>query len=185
MDALAAASEAIRFHAAEAGALEPVAIPPPVEDVGRLVSDIGAVRGASDQVAACEAERRALDSVSGPPQLADAETLGRDVVALKAARVANAAAASRQAALATLTETPTPADTAPLSETLTELHARAAEIADHELQLERALADGRDIAGAIRSWADDSVTCPTCGTALDADALAQHVAGAHEDAPHG
>ena len=185
IDDLAASSAAAQLRAAEAGALDEVASPPPLEDAQRLVADIRATRVALVQVATCEVEGRALDEIAGPPELADTVTLSRDVAGLTAAHAATTTASARHALLGALLETPATDDTRAVTEMLAELRDATAAAAANERDLGEAKAEGRDVADAIRRWAEDSVTCPTCGAALDAEAVAQHVAGAHEERGRG
>ena len=175
LDELIAATEKVgdkRTRARRRADVLSAVSPPPVladtESLSRLIGAITESAGARKRAGEASG---ALDALPEPPPQAETADLDRIVRALDAQRLQVERARRRAAAYQRLEAPPEPTDTEALAETVWRLEAADGEAGRARSALdeaERALAEARE---KLTAWAQTHRRCPTCGAALEPEAL--------------
>ena len=182
---LARTSSDVRAACGESAALSEMIAPPTLWDSARLDADVRALASAAAWDDALQLQADVLLSAAGPPELLDDGALTAAIADMRAAAVSVDALAQAAGLTRGLPEVPAPADALPLVGLLDGLVAAHAAVSAHAQALEGVGAETLDVATGVRAWAEDNSTCPTCGAAINAEALVDHAARAHGGPPDG
>ncbi|MFP4565092.1 MAG: AAA family ATPase [Spirochaetaceae bacterium] len=157
--------------AAETGVLARLREPPVLSDtdgLARLIRDLAAAARERDRA---EEVGGTIGALAAPPKLSDPRELERRIAGLERRRAALDLAARRAAAIEAPGPPPREADTDGLTALISKLEAEAAQAARARAAAEAAAAALEDAREALRSFAVEQRTCPTCGAELDPDGL--------------
>ena len=156
---------------ARAAALGALPQPPALRDtatLARLIGDLAAAAGERERAGEVGA---GLGPLADPPELSDPQKLERLIVGLERRRAAADLAARRTTAIEALEPAPQEADIAGLAELISKLEAEAAQAARARAAAEAAKTALEDAGEALRAFAGENRTCPTCGAELDPERL--------------
>jgi hypothetical protein len=176
---LTSVSRSLHVCQRETAVLADLAGAPDLADSARIEAAARELREAETLATTRAREAAALAPVSPPPVVEDASALGRTVDALARARAVESSSRAEGVLLTGIDEPPAAEDALPLTSAITDIERMMVAATSHGADLDAAQSDVNRATDAIRRWASESVTCPTCGAALDADAVAHHVAGEH------
>ena len=179
IQATARVSTTVRASVAEYQALSTMVTPPTLADSAGMHADLVGLARAETRRGALHAKGDLLSLVAGPPDAQDDIALAATIANMRAAARSVDGLAEAAGLTTALPEAPTAADTLPLSALLADFARVENAVGAHAQALERAETERRSVAEKLRAWAEEHETCPTCGAAVDADALVDHAAGAH------
>jgi exonuclease SbcC len=176
---IARTSSDVRAACGESAALSEMIAPPTLGHSARLDADVRALASATAWDDALQLQGDVLSSAAGPPELRDDGALAAAIADMRVAGRSVHALAQVAELTRAAPKVPAPSDALPLVGLLGDLARVQAAVAAHAEALEGVAADTVDVATGLRAWANANSTCPTCGAAIDADALVAHAADAH------
>lgn len=150
-------------------AAKPLTLPPTLTDTSTLETIIGQLTSADQAVKQSKRPVQVLGKIIEPPTVVDVKSLEELCRQLKADRNRVESLELTSDLLSKLAEPPVPIDDSALADLITRLGTLQGETTELERQLELASEDLTTAEQALRDWALDNPTCPTCGSELDPD----------------
>jgi exonuclease SbcC len=157
--------------AAETDILEALSAPPALHDTADLARLIGGLEVAARDRERADGVGGTLGPLADPPELSDPRELEHLIHALETRGTLVRHAGRRQEVTESLTPAPQEADTGGLAALISKLEAKVTQTARARAAAESAGAALEEAREALRAWAGENRTCPTCGAELDPDRL--------------
>jgi exonuclease SbcC len=156
---------------AETAALEALCEPPALHDTAALARLIGDLAAAARERERAGEVGEGLGPLSEPPRLSDPRELEHLINALEKRGTLVRHAGRRQEVIEALTPAPQEVDTGALAALISKLETEATQTARARTAAESAGAALAEAREALRAFAGENRTCPTCGAELDPDRL--------------